>query len=98
MVEITPSTLDENPGPSAAIHTGSKNRLNDKHISPIQEAPQWPNTLQRRLKRNIERMQFVIPCRERKPVYQKKEKKQKEKLARLEREEKRKNSEKGHSR
>jgi hypothetical protein len=75
MVEITPSTLDENPRPSAAIHTGSKNRLNDKHISPIQEALQWLNTLQRRLKRNRERMPFVIPCREWTPVHQKKEKK-----------------------
>jgi hypothetical protein len=92
MVEITPSTLDENPGPSASIHTGSKNTLNDKHISPIQEALQWTNTLQRWLKRNI-----VIPRREWKPVYQKKEKKKKE-LARLEREKERKNSEKGHSR
>jgi hypothetical protein len=97
MVEITPSTLDENPGRSATIHTGSKNKLNDKHISPIQEALQWPNTLQRRLKRNIERMQFVIPCREWKPVYQKKEKKKKE-LAGLEREKERKKREKGHSR
>jgi hypothetical protein len=42
--EITPSTLDENPGTYTAIHTGSEYRLNDKHISPIQEALQWPNT------------------------------------------------------
>jgi len=37
VAEITPSTLDENPSTSTAIHTGSKNRLNDKYISPIQE-------------------------------------------------------------
>ena len=35
MAEITPSTLDENPGTCTAIHIGSENRLNDKHISPI---------------------------------------------------------------
>ena len=44
MAEITPSTLDENPGTCTAIHTGSEKRLNDKHISPIQEALQWPHT------------------------------------------------------
>jgi len=44
MAEITPSTLDENPGTYTAIHSGYENRINDKHISPIQEALQWPNT------------------------------------------------------
>jgi len=38
MAEITPSTLDENLGTCTAIHRRSENRLNDKHISPIQEA------------------------------------------------------------
>jgi hypothetical protein len=83
VAEITPSTLDENLGTSAAKHTGSKNSLNDKHISPIQEALQWPNTLKRRLKKNTKRMPFVITCREWKSLYQE-EKNKKDELARLE--------------
>jgi len=42
VAEITLSTLDENSGTSTAIHRGSENRHNDKHISPIQEVLQWP--------------------------------------------------------
>jgi hypothetical protein len=52
MSEITPSTLDENP----CISTGSENRINAKHISPIQEASQWPNTPKRKFRRNAERI------------------------------------------
>ena len=37
MAEITPSILDEYPGTSTAIHTGSENRLSEKHIPPYQE-------------------------------------------------------------
>jgi hypothetical protein len=40
MVQITPSTLYENPGMCTTIHTGSENRPNNKYISPIQEALQ----------------------------------------------------------
>jgi len=50
MAEITPSTLDENPDTSIAIHRGLESRLNDKHISPIQEALQWPHTPKRKYK------------------------------------------------
>jgi hypothetical protein len=32
MAWITPSILDENPGNSAATHTGLENWLNDEHI------------------------------------------------------------------
>jgi hypothetical protein len=59
MAEITSGTLEENPDTSTAIHTGSENRRNDKHISPIQEVLQYPNTP----KRNTERNPLVIRCR-----------------------------------
>jgi len=67
------STLDENPGTSTAILTGSDNRLNDQHISPYQEVLQWPNKPEGSLKRKTERMSFVITCRERKTVFRVKE-------------------------
>lgn len=73
VAEITPSTLDENLGTSAAKHTGSKNSLNDKHISPIQEALQSPNTLKKEFMRNTERMQFVISCSVWKVLFKEKE-------------------------
>jgi hypothetical protein len=38
VAEITPSTMDANFGTGTALHTGTEKRLNDKHISPIQEA------------------------------------------------------------
>jgi hypothetical protein len=63
MAEISSSTLDENLGKSAATHTGPENRLNDEHISPIQEVLQWPCTSERKFKRNIEKMSFIITCR-----------------------------------
>jgi hypothetical protein len=53
MPEITPSTMDENPGICTAINTESENRLNDKHIFPIQEALQWSNTPKRKYKTQI---------------------------------------------
>ena len=37
-----------------------KNRLNDKHLCPFLEALQWPNTVRRKIKRNTERVPFVI--------------------------------------
>jgi hypothetical protein len=44
--------LDENPG----TITVSKNRLNNKHISAIQEALQWPDTPKRKFKWNAEKI------------------------------------------
>ena len=44
--------LDENPG----TITGSEDRLNNKHISAIQEFLQWPNTLKKKFKWNAEKM------------------------------------------
>jgi subtilase family serine protease len=72
MAEITLSTLDENSSTSTAIHTGSENRHNDKHISPIQGVLQWPIPLKRKFKRNTERMPFVITCRAWKALFQEK--------------------------
>jgi hypothetical protein len=84
MAEITPSTLDKNPGTSTTIHTGSENRLNGKHISSLQEGLQCPNTPKRKFKRNTERMSFVIACTAWKALYQEKENEKKEKdLAKL---------------
>jgi hypothetical protein len=37
---IPSSTLDENLGKRAATHTGPENRINNEHISPIQEVLQ----------------------------------------------------------
>jgi len=54
MVEITLSTLDENPDTSTNIHAGSEKRLNSKHISPLQGVLQWPNTPEIKFKRNTE--------------------------------------------
>jgi hypothetical protein len=62
MAEITPSTLDENPYTSTTIHTGSENRLNCKHISPLHKVLQWPNTPKRKFKRSTERLPFVVAC------------------------------------
>jgi len=50
MAEITPSTLDENPGTSTNIRTGSENRLHGKRISPLQVVLQWPNTPKKSLR------------------------------------------------
>jgi len=38
VAEITPNTMDGNLGTGTALHAGTEKRLNDKHISPIQEA------------------------------------------------------------
>jgi len=38
VAEITPSTMDANLGTGTVLHTGTEKRLNDKHISPMQEA------------------------------------------------------------
>ena len=65
-----PSTLDEISGTSANIHTGSENKLNCKHISPIPEALQWPNRAKRTYMRNTERISFVITCRAWKDLFQ----------------------------
>jgi hypothetical protein len=70
MAEITPSTLDKIPGTSTTIHTGSENRLNSKHISPLQEVLQWPNRPKRKFKRKTEKMPFVIACTAWKALYQ----------------------------
>jgi len=67
-----PSTLDENSGKSATIHTGSENRLNCKHISPIPEVLQRPNRAKRKFMRNTERISFVITCRAWKDLCKKK--------------------------
>jgi len=72
MAEITPNTLDENPGTIINIHTGSENRLNGKHISPLQGVLQWPNTPKRKFKRNTERLPFVIACTAWKALFQEK--------------------------
>jgi hypothetical protein len=50
VVEITPSSVDENCHINTAIDAGSENRPNNKNISPLQEVLQWPNTLKRRVK------------------------------------------------
>jgi hypothetical protein len=92
MAEITPSTLDEYPGTSTAIHTGSENRLNEKHIPPYQEVLQQPGTTKRKFKRNTERMYSI------ESFISKKENKKKEELAILERKNTRKRNEIGHSR
>jgi hypothetical protein len=63
MAEIPSNTLDENLGKSAATRTGPENRLNNEHISPIQEVLQWSCTSERKFKRNTEKMSFVITCR-----------------------------------
>jgi hypothetical protein len=83
MAEITPSTLDEYRGTSTAIHTGSENRLNEKHIPPYQEVLQQPNATKRKFKRNTERMPFEVTCTAWKALFQEKENKKKE-LATLE--------------
>jgi hypothetical protein len=70
MAEITPSTLDKNTGTSTTMHTGSENRLNGKHISPLQKFLQWPSTPKRKFKRNTERMLFVVACTAWKALYQ----------------------------
>jgi hypothetical protein len=49
-VDITPSTLGKNLCTSAAIETGTENRLNNKHVSNHQEFLQWPNTPNRKLR------------------------------------------------
>jgi len=49
-VDITPRSLGENPYTSAAIETGTESRLNDKHISNLQEFLQWPDTPNRKLR------------------------------------------------
>jgi hypothetical protein len=51
MAEITPSALGENSCTNNVIHTGSEIRLNDKHVSLLQEVLQWPNTPKRTFKR-----------------------------------------------
>ena len=95
MTEIIPSSLDKNPGTSITIHTGSENRLNGKHISPLQEVLQWPNTPERKFKRNTERMSFVIACTAWKALYQENENRKKEKeLAKLVRKKERENKNK----
>jgi len=83
MAEITPSTLDENPGRSTAIHTGSENRLNEKHIPPYQEVLLEPNITKRKFKRNTQRMLFEVTCTAWKALFHEKENKKKE-LATLE--------------
>jgi hypothetical protein len=72
MAEITPSTLDEHPGTCTAIHKGSENRLNEKHIPPYQEVLQQPNTTKRKFKRNTERMPFEVTCTAWKALFQEK--------------------------
>jgi hypothetical protein len=95
-----PSTLDENLGTNTTIHTGSENRFNGKHMSPIPEALQGLNRAKRKFERDTERMSFIITWRAWKDLFQEKENKKKE-LAKLkikkEREEK-KRSDKGHNR
>jgi len=58
-----PSALDKNSGRSATIHTGSENRLNCKHISPIPEVLRRPNRAKRKFMRNMERVSFGVTCR-----------------------------------
>jgi hypothetical protein len=62
VAEVTSSTLDENLGKSTTTHTGPDNRLNDVHISLIQDVSQWPSTSERKFKRNTEKMPFVVTC------------------------------------
>jgi len=78
-----PSTLNENSGTSATIHTGSENRLNRKHISPIPEALQRQNRAKRKFMRNTETISFVMTYRAWKDLFQ--EKKEEEVLAKLKR-------------
>jgi hypothetical protein len=86
VAEITPNTLDENSCTNNVVHTGSESRLNDKHISLLQEVLRWPNTPKRTFKRITDRMRFVITCRVWKVLFQEKENKNKEEeLAKLER-------------
>jgi hypothetical protein len=54
VAEITPNTLDEYFCISTTIHTGSKNRLKYKHMSPHQDVLQWLNTQKRKFKRDRE--------------------------------------------
>jgi len=77
MAKITPSTLDENPGTSINICTGSENRLNGKHVSPLQGVSQFPNTPKRKFKRSTERLPYVIACTTWKALFQEKENKKK---------------------
>jgi hypothetical protein len=56
MAGITPSTLDENSYINNVVCTRSEIRLNNKHISPLQEVLQWPNTPKRMFKRITDRM------------------------------------------
>ena len=79
MAEILSSTLDENLGKSVATRTGCENRLNNEHISPIQEILQSPSTSDRKFKRSTEKMPFVITCRTWKAWFQEKENKKKKK-------------------
>jgi hypothetical protein len=55
MADIPSSTLDENLGKSVATHTRPENRLNNEHISPIQEVLQWPRTSEKILRETQKR-------------------------------------------
>ena len=70
--ESIPSTLDENPGTSTAIHRGPENRLNAKHIFPPPRSFVMDKHAERKFKRNTERMSFVITCRAWKALFQEK--------------------------
>jgi hypothetical protein len=70
--EITLNTPSKNSGTSIVTHTGSENRLNDKHISSIQQVLQWATPPERKYKRNTETMPSVITCREWKVSFQEK--------------------------
>jgi hypothetical protein len=50
VAEISASTVDENSYTKNVIHTRSEIRLNNKHISLLQEVLQWPNTPKERLR------------------------------------------------
>jgi hypothetical protein len=63
VAEITPSILYEYSCTNDVVHTGPESRLNDRHISLLQEVLQWPNTSKRMFKRITDRMRFVITCR-----------------------------------
>jgi hypothetical protein len=73
---------------------GSENRLNNKHISVLEEVLQWPNIPKRMFERITDRMQFVITCRLWEVLFQEKENRNKEealvKLARKKEREKKK--------
>lgn len=62
-----------------------KTSLTINTFLPLQEVLQWPNRQKREFKRNAVKMPFVITCRAFKGLFQEKENKTKEEIAKLER-------------